>query len=243
MIGVLYFPGTNCEEETLRLVNDVGLSGQIIRWNQIEKLDRCKALIIPGGWSFEDRVRAGAIASKSPIMVKIKDLASKGIPILGICNGAQILAESGLIGDLALAPNKNPFLSGYYCEWVWIKVKYTDSPWLTNFKENDVLMLPVAHGEGRFISSSDYIFKASLKQKALVYCDKEGNEIGFYPINPNGATENIAGFTDVSGRILALMPHPERASYAFQSGGRTDNILSRKVLESLKSWLEAHHEI
>ncbi len=239
MIGVLYFPGSNCEEETLRLVKDVGLQGEIIRWNQIEKLDGCKALIIPGGWSFEDRIRAGAIASKSAIMEKVKKLASDGIPILGICNGAQILAESGLIGDIALAPNKNPFLSGYYCEWVWIKVRSKDSPWLMQFNENDRCMLPVAHGEGRFISQdSTYIAKLPPHQKPLVYCDKEGNENSSYPVNPNGAAQNIAGMTDTSGRILALMPHPERAAYAYQIGGR-----STKTLESLKTWLEAHHEL
>ena len=123
----MYFPGNNCEEETKDRCIDSGMDANIVRWNSKEDLSRYHGFVIPGGFSYEDRVRSGVIAAKEKIMDKIREEAKSGKPLLGICNGAQILVETGLIPglknkvEMALAPNINPFISGYYCDWVYIK--------------------------------------------------------------------------------------------------------------------------
>ena len=126
-IAVMYFPGNNCEEETRDRCIDVGMDARIVRWNTKENLSDFDGYIIPGGFSYEDRIRSGVIAAKEKIMEKVREEAKSGKPLLGICNGAQILVETGLIPGLkdevqmALAPNINPFVSGYYDAWVYIK--------------------------------------------------------------------------------------------------------------------------
>ena len=126
-IAVMYFPGNNCEEETKDRCIDVGMEADIIRWNMKEDLSKYHGFIIPGGFSYEDRVRAGIIAAKDKIIDGIRKEVKDGKPLLGICNGAQVLVETGLVAglrdkvEMALAPNINPFISGYYCGWVYIK--------------------------------------------------------------------------------------------------------------------------
>src|SRR3989338_4738638 len=152
-IAVMYFPGNNCEEETLRAVKAAGMDGKILRWNTKENLSNYDGFIIPGGWAYEDRIRAGVIAAKDPVMNIIKEEAMKGKPVLGICNGAQVLVETAMIPglknkvEMALAPNKNPFVSGYYNAWVYIKsVENKARTSYTNFYDkNEILQIPIAH--------------------------------------------------------------------------------------------------
>jgi phosphoribosylformylglycinamidine synthase subunit PurQ / glutaminase len=210
-IAVIVFPGTNCEQETLRAVQKAGMDGKIIRWNTREKLEKYNGYIIPGGWSYEDRIRAGVIASKDAIINTIKAEGEKGKPILGICNGCQVLIESGMVPgtstnvEMALAPNKKKTVSGYYCTWIYIKPKR-----LTAFTLDTAttIPMPIAHGEGRFTTRDDTTFQSLPEHITFVYTTEEGEET--HESNPNGSLLNAAGIANKKGNILALMPHPER---------------------------------
>ena len=126
-IAVIYFPGNNCEEESLKAVLSTGMDGKIVRWNERRGIDKFDGYIIPGGWGYEDRIRAGVIMAKDPVFDIIRKQVEIDKPVLGICNGAQALVECGMIPglknkvEMALAPNKNPFVSGYYSTWVYVK--------------------------------------------------------------------------------------------------------------------------
>lgn len=252
-IAVVWFPGQNCEEETQRALEAVGLSATIVRWNDSTKLSAYDGYVIPGGWSYEDRIRAGVIAAKDPVMELLKAETKKGKPLFGICNGAQIVVESGLIPGihgtvkLALAPNRNPKITGYYCSWVRIKAEQHTSAASCAIPKNAILPLPVAHGEGRFVSNDPDLFSYLEKHNQIVfrYCDETGNAIDEFPINPNGATENIAGLCNREGNIVAFMPHPERGAWWKQlpthegkSFKETEQLApASSVFASLKQWI------
>ena len=250
-IAVLYFPGNNCEEETRDRCADVGMDAKIIRWNSKEDLSFFDGFIIPGGFSYEDRIRSGVIAAKEKIMGKIGEEAKAGKPLLGICNGAQILVETGLIPglknkvEMALAPNINPFISGYYCDWVYIK-NSNDKNCAYNllYGKDEIIQVPIAHGEGRFTTKDRTLVKKLIKNKQIIfrYCDKEGKVIDKFPVNPNGAICNIAAVSNKEGNIMAIMPHPERASFNWQipdsiikNNQKTNGI---KIFESMKKYIE-----
>lgn len=221
----MYFPGNNCEEETRERCIDAGMEAEIVRWNTKENLSNFDGFIIPGGFSYEDRIRSGVIAAKEKIMERVRDEAEKGKPLLGICNGAQILVETGLIPGLkdevqmALAPNINPFVSGYYCDWFYIKsIGSKTTAFNYYYKNHEIIKIPIAHGEGRFTTKDLVLMKQLEKnnQIAFQYCDKSGKVVDKYPVNPNGAALNIAAISNKEGNILAIMPHLERASYNWQ---------------------------
>ena len=221
-IAVIMFPGTNCEGETARACEAVGMDATIIRWNENVKIQNFDGYILPGGFSYEDRVRAGVISAQDPIMKGIKIQANKGKVVLGICNGAQILVETGFIPgiedkvQMALAPNVNPFVSGYYCSWVNVKVnRYKRTAFNQKLKHNQVVPMPVAHGEGRFITSDKKVLQKLIDNDQMVirYCDKDGNDSDIFPDNPNGASVGIAGLCNEKGNVMALMPHPEKATW------------------------------
>ena len=225
-IAIVYFPGNNCEEESLKAVLATGMDGKIIRWNQRKGIEKFDGFVLPGGWGYEDRIRAGVIASKDPIFSTIKEEAQNKKPVLGICNGAQALVECGMVPglkneiEMALAPNKNPFVGGYYCAWVNMKsvhgkgrcafTKYTE--------EGEVIPIPVAHGEGRFVTNDNGLLKNLEKNKLIIfqYSTKDGKIDENFPVNPNGALKNIAAICNKEGNVMAIMPHPERASFIRQ---------------------------
>ena len=222
-IAVILFPGTNCEIESKLVAESVGMNAEIVRWNSKASLSEFDGFILPGGFSYEDRIRAGIIAAKDKIMLAIKKEAENGKPVIGICNGAQILVESGLIPNLhegfdrvemALAPNVNPFVSGYFCSWVYVK-SVGKSIFNSSFSDGEVFPIPIAHGEGRFVTANKSLIKELQKnsQIAFQYCDKDGNIVDKFPVNPNGSTLNIAAVTNKRGNVMAIMPHPERASF------------------------------
>ena len=225
-IAVVYFPGNNCEEESLKAVLAAGMEGKIIRWNQRKGIEKFDRFSLPGGWGYEDRIRAGVIESKDPIFLTIKKEAQNKKPVLGICNGAQALVECGMIPGLknevqmALAPNKNPFVSGYYCALVNIKSIHNKSRCVfTRFIEKgSVIPLPVAHGEGRFVTKDRNVLKNLEKNNQIIfkYSTKEGKVEEKFPINPNGAVQNIGAICNKEGNVMAIMPHPERASFIRQ---------------------------
>lgn len=226
LVAVVQFPGSNCEYETAEAVRQSGMDSRIFRWNQWHELSDSSpdAFILPGGFSFQDRVRAGVVAAKEEVMDLVFEQASCGKPVLGICNGAQILVESGLVPgwekgriDSALAANHISGRSGYLSRWVFLKgtaraLEY--SPWLVSLGSAPV-PIPIAHAEGRFVFPEG-TGNSITDNVALVYCDENGNESPEYPVNPNGSFMNIAGIMNREGNVLAMMPHPERSYWIWQ---------------------------
>jgi len=201
------------------------MDSQFVRWNEDIDLKIFDGYILPGGFSYEDRGRSGVIAAKDPIMKKVSLEANKGKPVLGICNGAQILIEYGLVPglennklEMALAANawikKGKIVGGgFYNDWIYIK---SDAPpgrcAFNMFKRNIIIKCPVAHGEGRYTTEDKNLLKQLKKNAQTIfrYCDEHGKFIDEFPINPNNAVYNLAGICNPEGNVMALMPHPER---------------------------------
>jgi phosphoribosylformylglycinamidine synthase len=226
-VVIVQFPGVNCEYESLRIVEEVGLAGEIRRWNDARAAIReADAVLVPGGWSYQDRIRGGVIAAKDAVADEIVAAAERGVPVLGICNGAQILVETGIVPgfspgriDVALAPNRMEGRRGYYCAWVQLK-KGPASCVFTEFMSPDDAPLPVplAHAEGRFVTADDGT-RGRLEAGegvACVYADASGGPAGSFPQNPNGSVFAVAALTNPKGNAMAIMPHPERAAWMHQ---------------------------
>ncbi len=223
--AVLQIPGVNCEYESVRALEAAGISAQIVRWNEAATvLSEFDAYLLPGGFAFQDRIRAGAVAAKLPAVERIAQESERGKPVLGICNGAQILVEAGLVPgfhrgrvEMALAPNRAPRREGYLCRWVWVAAG--DGPGRATFagemSAGAPVPLPVAHGEGRFLTADPGV-RARIETECLAlfrYVTAEGAPAARYPDDPNGAMFQAAGITNVQGNVLAFMPHPERAAW------------------------------
>ena len=225
-IAVIYFPGNNCEEESLKAVLAAGMDGKIVRWNERKGIKEYDGFVIPGGWGYEDRIRAGVIMAKDPVFDIINKEAMDGKPVLGICNGAQALVECGMIPglknkvEMALAPNKNPLISGYYCAWIYVKNTQEKSRSIfTKFTEKGkIIPMPIAHGEGRFTTKEKGLIETLIKNRQIIfrYSARDGKTDENFPTNPNGAIYNIAAICNKKGNVMAIMPHPERASFIRQ---------------------------
>ncbi|MBU1702435.1 MAG: phosphoribosylformylglycinamidine synthase I [Candidatus Eisenbacteria bacterium] len=225
-VAVLQFPGSNCEEETAWSLASVGLKPWIHRWNEpASLLQKAAAVVLPGGFSFQDRVRAGALAGKLPLMEAVVEMASAGKPVLGICNGAQILVEAGLLPglegervEMTLAGNRMTGRSGYYSRWVHLEVKdvAADCLFTQTLKPGDLLPLPVAHAEGRFYTIDQKVSSMLDELVPLAYVDPENQGSSPFPWNPNGSLLSAAGVMNRKGNVLGLMPHPERALWMHQ---------------------------
>jgi phosphoribosylformylglycinamidine synthase len=222
---VIQFPGVNCEYESARALRDAGADAEIIRWNEDSSLlADFDLFLLPGGFSYQDRIRAGVIASKEKILAALAEEAAKGKPVLGICNGAQVLVEGGFIpglnpGDveLALATNRMPAREGYYTDWRFLKIETETPSWLRSLG-GEVLPAPFAHGEGRFTSRREGLFDEldAKGQIALRYCDKDGQVDATWPVTPNDSVVAAAGLCNPEGNVLAMMPHPERSAWLGQ---------------------------
>lgn len=225
-IAVIRFPGMNCEEETRRAVCSSGLDCDVFMWNGPPSLlDAYDGYVLPGGFSYQDRVRAGAIAAKDHVVDCLFEAAANGKPIIGICNGAQILLEAGLVPglqpgkvEMGLARNIMPDRDGYYTNWTHLRVLNDESAATRAVDRGTILAIPVAHAEGRFVSSEDGLIDELFErdQVALVYSRHDGSSEGGFPMNPNGSRRSIAGVTNPAGNVVAMMPHPERAAWLFQ---------------------------
>jgi len=225
-IAIIQFPGSNTERETLMACNRVGLNPVEFLWNEpAEKLSVFDGYVIVGGFAYEDRSRAGVIAALDPIMKQIKIEADKGKPVLGICNGAQILVESGLVPGLenhrvgiALTDNKrvknNHCIGvGYYNTWANLQLTAPSDrcAFTRHLITGDWINVPLAHGEGRFIVPDELLEKMiSNNQTVFRYCDDNGNILDEFPTNPNGSMHNLAAVCNAQGNVMAIMPHPER---------------------------------
>jgi phosphoribosylformylglycinamidine synthase len=241
-VAVVQLPGVNCEYETAAVLREAGLAAEVFRWNRPpEELAAFDAYVIPGGFSYEDRVRAGAVAAKAPAMDVVAAAAEAGKPVLGICNGAQVLVEAGLVpgtspGDveMALAPNRGT--RGYYCDWVHVKVHKDgrETAFTSRFEDGEVFPVPVAHAEGRFTVRDLDRFEAweEAGQVPLRYVEPDGEPARGFPFNPNGSLLAAAGVTNPAGNVLAFMPHPERASHLRQVPGTIPGKWGRRRREA-----------
>ena len=225
-VAVLQFPGVNCEAESARALARAGLDAEVFRWTRAPReLAGFDAFVLPGGFSWQDRVRAGALAAKDPLVEALAERAQAGAPVLGICNGAQVLVEAGLVPggaqvDVALARNRMPDRAGYYTRWVWCRIEESACVFTRGLSPGTLLPLPVAHGEGRFTAanSSRLAELAAAGQAPLRYATRGGAIAEEFPDNPNGADAAVAGLCNARGNVLALMPHPERAAALGQVG-------------------------
>ena len=225
-IAIIQFPGSNTERETLMACRRVGLNPIEFLWNEpTEKLSEFYGYVIVGGFAYEDRSRAGVIAALDPIMKQIRLEAEKGKPVLGICNGAQILVESGLVPGLknyrvgiALTDNKrvqggHVIGVGYYNTWANLKMSAPSNrcAFTRHLNSGEWIKIPLAHGEGRFIIPNVLLEKMiSNNQTVYRYCDDNGNIVDEFPTNPNGSMYNLAAVCNPAGNVMAMMPHPER---------------------------------
>ncbi len=221
--AIVVFPGTNCDADCFHVLAKVLHQPTAYIWHQETKLPDLDCVILPGGFSYGDYLRAGAIARFSPIMRPIADFAQAGGQVIGICNGFQILVEAGLLPG-ALLPNST---GGFRCQWVNLLVESNRTDALRLARPGEVIRMPIAHGEGRYYVGDEEL--AALErngQIVLRYCDADGRITA--EANPNGSVANIAGLTNEAGNVFGLMPHPERC--AEPELGGTDG---RLVFESL----------
>jgi phosphoribosylformylglycinamidine synthase len=198
-IGVTVFPGSNCDRDVYEILK-TKLKANIYYIKDKDKIKNFDAIIIPGGFTYGDRLRAGAIAAHSPLMDEIKEMAYDGLPILGICNGFQILVEAGLLPG-ALIPNKS---LKFICRWINVTVINNKTPFTNLYKQYLKISIPIAHGEGKyFVDKQSYTDIKNNNQITMKY--DEGS-------NPNGSMDGIAAICNAKGNIMGMMPHPERAS-------------------------------
>ena len=204
--GILVFPGTWSETDCHHAVNGVlGQEADYI-WHQDDDLTGYDAIIVPGGFSYGDYLRAGAIARFSPVMGAVKEFAAAGGLVIGICNGFQILCESGLLPG---ALRRNEHLQ-YRCQWTRLRTERTDTPFSRRCAPKQVLEVPVSHGEGSYFADARTLQELEEQRRILFrYCDADG--VATAEANPNGSVANIAGILNEHGNVLGMMPHPERS--------------------------------
>jgi|TARA_B100001245_G_scaffold183678_1_gene141703 phosphoribosylformylglycinamidine synthase len=241
-IGVIQFPGSNTERETGLAIKRSNMNPVEVMWNaDSQTVQSCDGFIITGGFSFEDRSRAGVVASLDPIMDILKEEAAKGKPVFGICNGAQILVESGLVPgveknqtSIALTDNKriqngHVVGTGYYNTWTHLKVSVPpeSTAFTRHLNSKEIIYLPFAHAEGRFIVPDKLLNELiNNNQSVFRYCDDSGEISSQFPTNPNGSDYNLAAVSNPSGNVLAMMPHPERTN------------LGDKLFSSMREFIE-----
>jgi len=225
-VAVVRFPGSNCDLDALRALRNVrGVSPELV-WHEDSEVSKYDAVVLPGGFSFGDCLRAGAIAARSPALRRVSRLAERGLPVLGICNGFQTLIESGLLPGSLL---RNTTLR-FVCRWVTVRVENNRTLFTRGMKEGQVLRMPIAHNEGRYFApEGDLSRLVSEGQVVFSYCDEGGRVTA--ASNPTGTLLNIAGICNNEGNVVGLMPHPERAAERILSPFDSED--GRLVFESL----------
>lgn len=225
---VIVFPGSNCDLDAYHLLKDVlNYRVEYIYFNQ-KKINNCDLIILPGGFTYGDYLRSGAIARFSPVMDAVIDFAERGGLVLGICNGFQVLTEAGLLPGALYRNNHLHFR----CEKIYLRIENNSSPYTMAARKGDILKIPVAHGDGNYYADPKTLEKMERNNQILFrYCDSEGNISN--EANPNGSLSNIAGICNKKGNVAGMMPHPERAGETLL--GSTDGlVIFRSIFKSLE---------
>ena len=205
-VAVVQFGGSNCDRDAVRALSHLGIDAERV-WHEDGLPDDATGVMLPGGFSYGDYLRAGAMAARAPVMDEVREAAESGVPVLGVCNGAQIGSESGLTAG-AFTTNRS---ARFQCERVHVRVESADAPWTRAYDEGEVLSLPIAHGEGRFEIADEAYEELVADDRVLFrYCDADGAVTD--EANPNGSTGNVAGILGDRESVAVLMPHPERAT-------------------------------
>ncbi len=235
--GVIVFPGSNCDHDAYHVISKhVGQPVDFI-WHRDTDLSGYDAVIIPGGFSYGDYLRAGALARFSPVMNSVKEFAARGRLVLGICNGFQILCEAGLLPG-ALIRNRDLH---FICEHISVRVETSDTPFTNQIAKDRILRLPVAHAEGNYVCDDATLEELRREDRIVFrYCDAQGRTT--VEANPNGARDSIAGISNRTRNVLGLMPHPERACEELL-GSSDGRDIFRSLAATLAARLNFHSRI
>lgn len=226
--GVVVFPGSNCDQDLMYVLGSLMKQKVTELWHKDHDLKGCDFIFLPGGFSYGDYLRSGAIAKFSPIMQEIMEFANKGGFVFGICNGFQILCESGMLPGALLHNNSQK----YECKNIFIKAETDESMITSKLRTDKALKIPIAHGEGRFYADDQTLKQLHNNGQILFrYCDAAGTVSN--ESNPNGSVDNIAGICNAGKNVFGMMPHPERASDPIL--GNTDGM---KIFESILNTVE-----
>jgi phosphoribosylformylglycinamidine synthase len=227
--GIVVFPGSNCDHDAYHATKHVLGQDAAFLWHKDADLKGSDVLILPGGFSYGDYLRTGAIARFSPIMREVHAFAAKGGPVLGICNGFQILLEAGLIPGAMLRNRSVKFV----CAHVHIRVEQTDTPFTCAAHKGQILKIPIAHGEGNYFAAPDVLAKLEANRQVIFrYTTPEGRITD--EANPNGSVAAIAGLCNEARNVVGLMPHPERASES-PLGSADGLVILESAVQSIKS--------
>jgi phosphoribosylformylglycinamidine synthase len=219
-VAVVQFGGSNCDRDAVRALSHLGVDAERV-WHEDGLPDDTEGVLLPGGFSYGDYLRAGAMAARSPVVGEVREAAENGTPVLGVCNGAQIGCESGLTAG-AFTTNRS---ARFQCEHVHLRVERADTPWTRAYEEGEVVSLPIAHGEGRFEIADERYEAIQAENRVLFrYCDAAGNVTE--AANPNGSTGNVAGLVGDRPSVAVLMPHPERATLPDLGGTDGQGVLA-----------------
>ncbi len=228
-IAVIVFPGSNCDHDAYHAATDVlGESADLV-WHKDADLKGADVVVLPGGFAHGDYLRTGAMARFSPIMREVQAFASRGGPVLGICNGFQVMLEAGLLPGAMLRNRDLKFL----CEHVHIRVEQIDTPFTAACRRGQVLTIPIAHGEGNYFAEPDVIARLEKNRQIVFRYTTAGGEVT-EAANPNGSAASIAGICNEARNVVGLMPHPERACESIL-GSADGLVIFQSVMQSLKS--------
>jgi phosphoribosylformylglycinamidine synthase len=224
--AIIRFPGTWSDRDTYHVLHDILEQQAEIVWHRETDLSRFDAVVLPGGFSYGDYLRCGAIARFSPVMESVIAFAEAGKPVIGICNGFQVLCESHLLPGALV---RNASLQ-FRCEWVYLRREGGSSPWVDAIPQGAVLRVPISHGEGNYYADPETLDRLEAAGRVVFrYCDAAGNVTP--EANPNGSARNIAGIINDRGNVLGMMPHPERAGEPLV-GGTDGNRIWESVIRS-----------
>lgn len=227
--GVVIFPGSNCDQDMIHVLRNIMNQNVVELWHKEKELKGCDFIVLPGGFSYGDYLRSGAIARFSPIMESVIEFAAKGGYVLGVCNGFQVLCEAGLVPGALLHNTERKFS----CKNVFIKAETRDAVITSAIPKNKVLKIPIAHGEGNYFADQETLKRMNENGQILFrYCDKKGNVID--SANPNGSIENIAGVCNEAKNVFGMMPHPERAA-DIELGNTDGKFLFESILSLVHS--------